>query len=136
MRAFAVAVTIFSIVTLAAAALAGGQGYEVLNKSKVYYGDCASFVKPATVRVNKVFPHIREFKLVKERKLNENDPEYWVLLLQANEVFRRALKKVAEASSFDLMAEHGAIRATEDGKTVPDVTHLVIAEVQAIPEGR
>ncbi len=136
MRACAVALMIFSVVSLATAALAGDQNYEVLDKSKVYYGDCASFVKPATVCVNKVFPHIREFKLVKERKLNENDPEYWVLLLQANEVFRRALKKVAESSGLDLVAERGAIRATADGKTIPDVTQLVIVEVQAIPEGR
>ena len=136
MRACAFAVMILGAAILAAAALGDDQGYEVLDKGKVYYGDCASFEKPATVSADDVFPYIREFKLIKERKLNENDPEYWVLLLQANEVFRQALKKAAESSGHDLVVERGAIRATAAGKTVPDVTQLVIVEVQANPEGR
>jgi hypothetical protein len=136
MRACVVIVTIASAAAFAAAALAAGQSYEVLDKSKVYYGDCASFAKPATVCADTIFPHIREFKLIKERKLNEDDPEYWVLLLQANEVFRRALKNVAKSSSHDLVVERGAIRTTAAGKSVPDVTNLVIAEIQANPEGR
>jgi len=131
MRACEVVVAVLGVVVFGAAALANDQTYEVLDKGKVYYGDCASFDKPAVVGADEIFPHIREFKLIKERKLNENDPEYWVLLLQANEVFRKALKKVAESNNHDLVVERGAIRATAADKTIPDMTHLVIAEVQA-----
>jgi crotonobetainyl-CoA:carnitine CoA-transferase CaiB-like acyl-CoA transferase len=135
MRACAVAVAVLGVVALAVA-LAADQSYEVLDKGKVYYGDCASFDKPAVVSADRIFPHIREIRLIKERKLNENDPEYWVLLQQANEVFRQALKKVAESNNHDLVVERGAIRPTAADKTIPDVTRLVIAQVQAKPEGR
>jgi hypothetical protein len=135
MRPCAVVVAFIGTVVMAAAAFGDGQSYEVLDKSKVYYGDCASFEKPATVSVDEIFPHIREFKLIKERKLDENDPEYWVLLLQANEVFRQALKKAAEPTGYDLVVERGAIRPSAAGKKVPDITDIVVAVIQANPEG-
>lgn len=135
MRAYAVALAVIGTVAMAAAVFGDGQSYEVLDMSKVYYGDCASFEKPATVSADEIFPHIREFKLIKERKLSENDPEYWALLLQANEVFRQALKKAAKSGSYDLVTERGAIRASAAGKKVPDITNLVLAVIKANPEG-
>lgn len=116
--------------SIAAGAAAKDQKYEVTDKDKVYYGDCASFEAPATVVIDEVFPYIHAYRLIGERKLQENDPEYWVLLLKANEVFRNIVKQVAVASKHDLVAERGVIKATEAGAAIGDITHLVVAEVK------
>ncbi len=136
MRLCAIAAVIVSLVLLSTGVFAKGEKYEVLDSQKVYYGDCASFAKPATVNADEVFPHIHEYKLIGERKLDENDPEYWVLLMKANKVFKDALKAVAVSSKHDLVAERGAIKALAPDTTIPDITHLVVAEVERKPEGR
>lgn len=111
--------------------LAGSQeDCEVLDAGKVYYGDCNSFSSPATVAADEVFPHIHAYKLIGERRLSEEDPEYWVLLSKANKVFRAAIKAVAATCGHDLVAERGALKPAAQNVTVPDITNLVIAEVQ------
>jgi hypothetical protein len=134
MRLLKNTVLVISLLLLFSAAVAQVAKYEVLDKQKIYYGDCTSFDKPATVAIDEIFPHIYAYKLIKERKLNEKDPEYWVLLLQANEVFRKALKTVAATSKHDLIAERGVIKPEDNGTAIVDITHLVIAELQRNPE--
>ena len=136
MRLYTTIAISIGLTFLSAAALAKGGKYEVLDEGKVYYGDCSSFEKPATISVDNIFPHIHAYKLIKERNLDEKDPEYWVLLMQANKVFRDALKQVAVSKKHDLVAECGALRAVTPEVTIPDITHLVVAEVERNPEGR
>ena len=136
MRLSAKAAIVVTMALLYTGVHAMGGKYEVLDKQKVYYGDCTSFEKPATVAADEVFPHIHEYKLIGERKLDENDPEYWILLLKANRVFQDALKSVASSSKHDLVAERGAIKAIEKDAALPDITHLVVAEVKRKAEDR
>jgi hypothetical protein len=115
---------------------ANDRKYDVLDRQKIYYGDCASFENPALASLNQVFPYIREYRLIGERKLCEKDPEYWVLLLQANAAFRAAVARVAVSGGYDLVAGTGAVKAIDSDEPIPDVTHLVIAEVQRNPEDK
>lgn len=113
----------------------GRESCEVLDVEKVYYGDCNSFQSPATVAMDEVFEHIHEYRLIGERKLGEEDPEYWVLLSKANKVFRAAIKTVAATGGYDLVAERGALKALAPATTIPDITALVIAQVERDSEG-
>ena len=124
------------VILIASGALAEDEKYELLDKHGVYYGDCSSFENPATIAKVEIFAHIRTYKLIQERKLDENDPEYWILLVQANETFRTAVTLVAASSKYDLVAERGAIKAIADNATVSDITHLVVAEVKSNTEDR
>jgi len=134
MRLIRIAAVFLFAAAFCASAAADGPKYDVIDKQKVYYGDCSSFSKPSTIAIDEVFPHIRSFKLIDERNLNESDPEYWVLLLRANEKFRAALKSIAAVHGLDLIAERGAIKSLGDESLLPDITNLIVAEVSRNPE--
>jgi hypothetical protein len=136
MRSVAIIAIIAGAAFLCSTSLAKGEKYEVLNEQDVYYGNASSFANPATVAVGEIFPHIRAYKLIDERKLDESNPEYWVLLKQANEVFRAAVKQVAASGDYDLVAQRGAVKAVATDVAIPDITHLVVAEVKRNSEGR
>lgn len=86
---------------------------KILNSSQVYYpatirkGD--KFAKPAVLVTTTVFDSIKEWKEIKRRKLTTKDAEYHLLLKTANDKFNTALKRVRQASSYDIVAETGAI---------------------------
>ncbi|MCB9833942.1 MAG: hypothetical protein H6807_15890 [Planctomycetes bacterium] len=106
---------IFAVGATATFALSVGDEPEVkiVNASQVYYpatvkkGD--KFSKPAVLVSMTVFDSIDEWKEIKRRKLTKGDAEYHLLLKAANDKFNCALKKVRQASSYDIVAETGAI---------------------------
>ncbi len=136
MRALRVTALPLAVLLLCTCLLAQDKDYEVLEAQKVYYGDCDSFESPASVVSASVFPHTKPYKLIKEKELTEKDPEYWVLLHEANKVFRHAVKAVAASFDYDLVAESGAVKPAAEDVSIPDITPFVIAQVKRNPEGQ
>ncbi|MFT7618185.1 MAG: hypothetical protein ACI97A_001826 [Planctomycetota bacterium] len=106
---------------------------KVLNVSQVYYPSrvkkSAKYKKPAVLTTATVFAAIPEWKQIKEKKLTNSSAEYHLLLKKANEKFNKALGKVQGVSSYDIMAEVGAIQCTNC--TATDVTATIIANLGA-----
>ena len=103
----------------------------IVHASQVYYPSVvkkgSKFKKPAVLTTATVFAAIPEWKKIKKKKLKKSDAEYHLLLEKANDKFNKALKKVASDSSYDIMAEVGAITCT--GCTPTDVTATLIANL-------
>lgn len=112
-----------------------GQPYkakvEILNSAQIYYPSVvkknAKYKKPAVLTTATVFNSIPEWKKIKKKNLKKSDAEYHLLLKKANEKFNKALLKVHDASSYDIMAEVGAIKCTDCTPT--DVTSALIANL-------
>jgi hypothetical protein len=107
-----------------AAAVPAARGKAVVDESQVYYGNAARFKKAGEISCDSVFREIPEYKKIIAEGLTEG-VKYEFLLLRANRKFRAALKTVARADGFDLIAEVGAVRI--EGKSVPEITSKVIA---------
>lgn len=90
----------------------------------VYFGKLDGAQKPAEVVAKTVFAEIPEYKKIKEKGLDQDDPEYWILLGKANDKFYAAVRKVGEQAKFDVVVEKGSSRFDS---TPPDVTQKVIS---------
>jgi len=77
----------------------------------VYFGDKNLFSAPAVMNRDKVFAEIPAFKTIKKEKLDKRSARYFMLLEQANEVFREKVKATAERMGHDLVVEKGGIKA-------------------------
>lgn len=96
--------------------------FDVVDPEGVYYGKGSHPKKPAAIRADDVWAEIPEYKKILENDLDEDDPEYHLLMKKASERFGRALEKEAKRESYDMIAEQGAIRANTPGKEIPDAT--------------
>ena len=119
--------------TLPAATTASSKSYEV-DKTKVYHGSADSFKNPATIDRDKVFAEISSYKKITKEGLTQKSPRYWILLKEANDVFAKALAKVASNEGYDLIAEKGSVKPKGKKKTPPDVTEAAIKAVKKIDE--
>lgn len=86
---------------------------KITNSSRVYYPATvkrgAKFKKPAVLVSATVFDAIPEWQEIKKKGLKKDDPEYHLLHKRASDKFCTAIKKVATASGYDIIAETGAI---------------------------
>ncbi|MFH1998419.1 MAG: hypothetical protein ABIK28_02010, partial [Planctomycetota bacterium] len=73
----------------------------------IYYGDKNLFNTPAVLNRDKIFAEIPAFKKIKKEKLDKHCARYFMLLEQANEVFRDKVKAKADEMGFDLVVEKG-----------------------------
>ena len=105
---------------------------QVRDRTKVYVGNPDRFTKPAVVVATKVYVEITEYQEVRRRKLDRNDPDYYVLMEKASRKFHAALEEAAKAGPYDLVAETGAVTRTEG--TLPDLTDAAIEEVRKIQQ--
>ena len=59
--------------------------------------------------------------------MEDDDPQYHLLMRKATERFTKALKKLAEREKYDMVAEVGAVESKGDVKRdIPDVTKELI----------
>jgi len=93
----------------------------------VYYGALEGAQKPAVIVALKVFDRIPEYQEIKRRGLGPDDSDYWVLLAKANEKFYAAIRKAAEARSYDVVVEAGTHTFE---KEPPDATQAVIDSLE------
>lgn len=128
----ALAVLVFLLPCSPALALDEGS-YEV-DEAKVYHGTADSFRAPATVERDTVFAEISAYKQIEKEGLKDSQPRYWLLLRKANDVFKKALEKVAKDGSYDLIAETGSLKGKGKNKkkTPPDITQEAIDAVEEV----
>ena len=98
-----------------------------IDEADIYYGDPSDFTKPAVVDVDRVYMSIPEYKEIIDRDMDDSKPRYLMLMRTASKKFRTALKKAAKAKGYDLIGGLGAIEI--EGKTVPEITDLVISKL-------
>lgn len=101
-----------------------------VDATKIYFGSREGD-KPATVRAADCFAAIPEWQELQRRNLGQDDADYWILVSAANSRFRKAVEDVARASGYDLVAEHGSLKA-KDGEPPPaDITKSVVDKIKA-----
>lgn len=97
---------------------------EVVAESQIYHGDPEYAEKPGCISANEVFMAIPAYRKIVEEKIQKSDPRYWLLMEEANRIFRRALRKAESQHGYDLIGEMGSI--TVDGGAPPDITAIVV----------
>jgi hypothetical protein len=112
----------------AGVAFAAEAKYQV-ERSKVYHGNPDAFAKPAVVKSLTVFQNIKAYKTIEEEKVSSESARYFLLLKEANEVFRTALATIAKEEKVDLIGEVGAIKAEDPKVSLPDVTQKMVKSV-------
>ena len=95
--------------------------YEVVDPDGIYLGKGTHPKTPAVLVADDVWKEIPEYKKILDNELDEDDPEYHLLMLKATERFNQALKSLAKRDSYDMLGETGSIVAKGTGK-IPDVT--------------
>ena len=97
---------------------------EVLVESQIYHGDPDYARSAACISANEVFLAIPAYRKILDEKIDKSDPRYWLLMEEANRVFRRALRKCERDHGYDLIGELGSIRV--DGAPAPDITGIAV----------
>jgi len=108
---------------LSAIAMAAAETYRVLDRKKIYYGSPDSFAVPAVLDAKKVMAKLPAMQKIEAESVAKESARWYVLMHEANQQFKKALKSVAKDSGYDLIAESGAVVAT---KNIADVTDLVL----------
>ena len=99
--------------------------FEVVDPEGVYFGKGTHPKTPGVLVADDVWKEIPEYKKILDDELDEDDPEYHLLMLKATERFNQALKALAKRDSYDMLGETGSIVAKGTGK-IPDVTSDMI----------
>jgi len=102
-----------------------GTAFEVVDTDGIYLGTGSHPKAPGVLVADDVWKEIPEYKKILEDELDEDDPEYHLLMLKATERFNQALKALAKRDSYDMLGEKGSIKAN-NGDKVPDVTSEMI----------
>jgi hypothetical protein len=134
LKKFIVPIICAFFLLLLCVALADANKYEVVDKNKVYYGNCNDFTRPACLSAKRVFREIPEYRTILRKRLTCANPHYWVLLNAANEVFRKVVKGVALENGYDLIGEQGTIKPKSEKDVVPDATHLALLYLRKLQE--
>ncbi|HKB15361.1 MAG TPA: hypothetical protein VKF62_04815 [Planctomycetota bacterium] len=117
------------VLLAAGAAFAAEAKYQV-ERAKVYHGNPDAFAKPSVVRSLTVFQNIKAYKAIEEEKVSTDSARYFLLLKEANEVFRTALASVAKEEKVDLIGEVGAIKSDDPKVSIPDLTQKLVKAVE------
>jgi len=119
-----IVMTMVVILAFGPASLLADQDSETrINRDKLYHGDPDDFTKAGCIAADKVYLLIPAYAEIVDKGLTQDDPEYWILMNKANEVFKRALSKTEDDHEYDLIGELGSI--VINGKKAPDITAKV-----------
>jgi len=125
-------VSILGVLLLAGAAMADGPDLEkkkiTVTKEKVYLGSTSNFKKPGVVQLGRIFKETEPYKQIIREKLDRGDPKYRILLVEANKVAKKAMKRVHDEEGYDLVVEKGHLEI--EGEEVPEITDVVIAALE------
>ncbi len=95
----------------------------------VYHGDKYRFSAPCVLEREKIFAKIPAFQTIKREGLDKSNARYYILIEQANRVFRAKLTEVSRKLKYDLVVEKGGVRASVKGVHIPDITRKVIKAI-------
>ncbi len=129
--------SMLAVVVVALSAATGfaddkGPVYRVNDPTLVYQGNPRLFHKPAAVSADRVYRAIPEYQEILRKNLTDKDVQYHFLMKKASDKFCAAIRDVALAGGYDLIAGVGAVSpATAETPPVPDVTDAAIAKLPA-----
>lgn len=104
-----------------------GHAFEVVDEDGIYYGEGKNPKTPAITKADDVWTEIPEYKQIVDEELEEDDPNYHILMRKATERFSKALKKIAERDGYDMIGEKGSIESKGDKKKeIPNITKELI----------
>ena len=110
-----------------------GHAFEVVDEDAIYYGEGKHPKTPAITEADDVWAEIPEYKQIVAEELEEDDPNYHILMKKATERFSKALKKIAERDGYDMIGEKGSIESKGDKKKkIPNITKELIKLVKRI----
>ena len=118
------------LAALSAGAFAAADVKYQVDRAKVYFGNADAFAKPAVVKSLTVFQNIKAYKTIEEEKITPESARYFLLMKEANEVFRNALTQVAKDEKIDLIGEVGSVKADDPKVAVPDLTQKMVKAVE------
>ncbi len=108
-----------------------GHAFEVVDEDAIYYGEGKHPKTPAITEADDVWAEIPEYKQIVAEELEEDDPNYHILMRKATERFSKALKKIAERDGYDMIGEKGSIESKGDKKKkIPNITKELIKLVK------
>lgn len=105
------------------ASIASGD-IEVLDENQIYHGDPDYARTAGCISANEVFMAIPAYRKIIDEKIDKSDPRYWLLMEEANRIFRRALRRSERDHGYDLIGELGSILV--DGAPAPDITAIAV----------
>src|SRR5262245_2754727 len=95
--------TAIGLVLLGSGLLAAAEVKYEVERSKVDHGNADAFSKPAVVKSLTVFQGIKAYKTIQDENITPDSARYFLLLKEANEVFKNGLAQVAKDESLDLV---------------------------------
>jgi hypothetical protein len=104
---------------------------EALDEQQIYYGDAASFEKPAEVDYRAVVKATPEYAEIRENKIERGTAKYWILLSNASDHAIKAISQVAQDTDYDLVANQGYLGSLEPAIAAEDVTEQVLEVLQS-----
>ncbi|MGH7150812.1 MAG: hypothetical protein ACREIU_08945 [Planctomycetota bacterium] len=130
MRFIADSLRVPAFLLLAAGVAFAAEAKYQVDRAKVYLGNPDAFAKPAVVKSLTVFQNIKAYKAIEEEKVSADSARYFLLLKEANEVFRTGLASVAKEDKVDLIGEVGTIKADDPKISLPDLTQKLVKAVE------
>ena len=113
---------------LASAALGD---YTCSDPSKVYFGNHRLFRRPCHISCDQVYDKIPEYQEIVRKGLTAKDARYHLLMKKASARFSAAVKKMARANNYDLVAFAGSVKKNKKtAKDVPDRTASCIEALE------
>ncbi len=102
---------------------------ESVDEQKVYWGNPASFSKPASVDFRAIVMATEEFKNIRREKVQAGTGRYWILISQASDRAVRAISAVGKEEGFDLVVAKGYLESVKIEVNAPDITELVLKKL-------
>ncbi len=130
MRFIPVSLRIPTFLLLAAGVAFAAEAKYQVERTKVYHGNPDAFARPAVVKSLTVFQNIKAYKTIEEERISSGSARYFLLLKEANEVFRTAIASVAKDEKVDLIGEVGAIKAEDPKLSLADLTQKLVKAVE------
>lgn len=116
-------VTSFTIV-----AFAGEIPADKFDESRIYYGNSASFEKPAGIDLPTILRSTPEYEEIQKKKIERGTGRYWILYSQASDRANKAIVELAHDSDYDLVASLEYLSSLEI--ECDDITELIVEHLE------
>jgi len=117
------------IVTCVAVAQSYAIPPEAVDEQKIFWGNPASFSKPAAVDFKAAVMATEEYKSIRKEKVQPGTGRYWILISQASERVVRAISAVGKDAGFDLVVMKGYLESVNIQANPPDITEAVVKKL-------
>ncbi len=103
---------------------------EEIELNQIFFGNPASFSKPAEIDVEALTIATPEFQEIKRKKLKKGTGRYWILRSNATDRAHRAIQKLAQELDYDLIANEGYLGGLQTPIDCDNITKQAIKLVK------